>query len=125
MMPDWLKVHIETASAQQVGFGRIAKPGICRKCGSKVLRGMDDYPIGKEATADPTILSSKGEALAILNGLETYWLYGSIPMTLELVYRDAYDIAHKPIGGVNIAGTAIQVVREHRCNLVFSGDMIL
>lgn len=115
VMPPWLRRHLETATGTARRFGDRAVAGLCDRCGARVLRGLDDDPIGAEATADamalPDVLT---EARARMAGRVTYRLRGSMPRTLTLHRRSPRDIAEQPIGSWDVCGT-VRVVPEHRC----------
>lgn len=73
MIPTWLARHLEAiGAANPDGYGRTVRAGICRRCGSSVLRGLDNDRAALPATVDPTPISAIGEVVAILAGAATY-----------------------------------------------------
>lgn len=83
---------------------RRAKLTACKRCGAKVLRGLDDDVAALDTTVDAEPVSAAGELAAIADGLRTYELYGD-----DLSYRTLY-------WHVRYASETTRPVHvEHRC----------
>jgi hypothetical protein len=91
------------------GVGRRAQPGTCRRCGRRILTGLDDDVSSLRADADPGPVTALGEMLAHLEHRRTYALVNN-GGRLVLDYRDAGRITHRPAGA-----SRLDILVEHRC----------
>jgi hypothetical protein len=77
----------------------------CPKCGALVMQGRDGGPVIHIVTVDPGPISQLGEAMALVDGRNTYDLY-RVNGGLELHPRSAAHVR---------AGHKRPVVTDHRC----------
>jgi hypothetical protein len=114
-LPAWMDHMVQERTGVERPYGETATPGSCRRCGAVVLRGMDDWPTGAQAEADPGPLASPAREAAVrAAGLATYRLRGSTPQTLTIHWRGPWDIVSQPIGTEDVCG-AVLVLAQHRC----------
>jgi hypothetical protein len=107
-MPPWLRQALANAGKLDTdGVRRKARLRSCRRCGGRVVVGLDAEPAGLPVRADPTDLSPVAEVLALLQHRATYDLTGRTPNGPWLDYRAAEHIAHH----------AYPVLPYHRCRL--------
>jgi hypothetical protein len=109
-MPTWLVRRLDNAGYidARMGASRKARSFQCPECKRGVLRGLDADMCARTAEADPTPLTTEGEALAVLMGAATYelrWLVDHY----ELDQRDQWRIKGRPAGK-----PGIEVLVEHR-----------
>ena len=93
MIPAWLRRQLEAAGRlDSDGVTRGARTQPCpRKCGATVLAGLDADVCALTAFTDPQPISPLGEAAAVLDGRDTYDVWGRFGV--ELDHRDATRIA--------------------------------
>lgn len=82
-------------------------------CGAPVLQGVDEDLAAAIVKADPAPLSATGEAMARMNGRNTYDLRkdGGV---FQLMRRNSLTIISRPPGSKIWCGM-IDVLAEHRC----------
>jgi hypothetical protein len=90
-MPEWLARKLENDGV--IDFSHAGPPAtrrtraiLCPGCRRPIMRGLMPLPTPWPVDADPTPLSSLGEALALLAGVKTYELSWSF---------DHYEIRHR------------------------------
>ena len=83
-------------------------------CGAPTLAGLDEDVTALPATVDPAPLSEQGEAIARIQGRQTYELrrLNGIP---QLMRRNAFTIKSRPPGAKTWAGM-IDIVAEPSCH---------
>ena len=97
--------------ASKAGRGVRARWCACR---APILRGMDDDTMALPATVDPQPLSPLGEAIARIQGRETYEMRRANGV-YQLMRRNAWAITGRPPGTKTWAGL-IDVLAEHACH---------
>jgi hypothetical protein len=106
-MPPWLRRFLaETGRLDTDGVRRKARLRSCRRCGGRVMVGLDAEPCGLPVRVDPTDLSPIAEVLALLQRRATYDLTGRAPNGPWLDYRAAEHIRVE---------RRYPVLPDHRC----------
>ena len=57
-LPTWIMEYLRTSTGEPPGYGDVARTARCPRCGAQILSGMDDWPTGAQADADPVPLAS-------------------------------------------------------------------
>lgn len=94
MIAHWLRAHLEaTGRANRDGISRAITASVCRTCGARVLRGLDDEILARPTTVDATEIDRLGEVLALASGRPTYEVMPEGRDRLVLVPRSQWRIA--------------------------------
>lgn len=102
-LPTWLQQRLGEPSKR-----RGAKAAKCIKCFKPILVGMSEDVMAHVALVDPIALSPLGEALALIDGRNTYQL-GKYDRGLALWQRDHWRIAGRA------AGPDWIILTDHKC----------
>lgn len=107
------RAAIAAGRLTEAGVSRAARYMTCGRCGTTVIRGLDDDRCAGEAECDVQPLTAMGELHAVIDGLRTYdiRLWGG---RYELTFRDSWHMtAHPPA-----SRPGVDVLAQHRCGRV-------
>ena len=111
-MPEWLVVHLTAIGRYDTdGVRRGARLSRCSQCRRQVLSGLDGDRCAMAVTCEPYEIDEKGEALALMLGLQTYTLTqtnGAKGVVWNIDWRAS-----------NVLGRSRRyaLVAEHRCEM--------
>lgn len=111
-LPEWLVAHLSAKGLHDAdGVRRAARLTRCVKCNRRVLVGLDGDVAAMPVTCDPHEVDVKGEALALILGLQTYTLTRSARSK-----GIAWNLDHRHPWAIE-KGRRTAIVAEHRCDV--------